>query len=136
MSSGPASLVPFGNLVNNSSPKLNLRAIPYEGMASVRAALIAGTDVDLAWLANGVESVVSAGGKCIASSTAKNHYNLPFLGKFASGKFQDFYATIDLWAFGTPSKEHLALLSEALQSRTFKDLLAQRPSSINLGVAK
>ena len=136
MSSGPISVVPFGNLLSNSSPKLNLRIIPYEGLASARAALIAGTDVDLIWLANGVESIVSAGGKCLASSTAKNHYNLPFMGKFAPGKFQDFYATIDMWALGTPSKEHLALLAEVLQSGTFKDFLAQRPSSINLGVAK
>lgn len=136
MSSASVSTVSFANIVNNSSPKLNLRAIPYEANQSARAAVIAGTDVDLIYVANGVESIVSAGSKCLASSTRKNYYNLPFLGQSAMDKVQDFYVTIDLWAFGTPSKEHQNLINEALQSKTFKDFLAARPTSINLGMDK
>jgi hypothetical protein len=134
MAASPATVPPWTNLVNNSSPKLNVRTIPYEALNSARAAVIAGTDVDLIFVANGVESVVNAGGKCIAASTAKNFYNLPFLGQFAPGKFNNMYVTIDLWALGTPSKETVSTLTSVFRSDVMKEFIANRPSFTHLGL--
>jgi len=136
MSAGPATSIPWASLVNNSSPKLNIRTILYEGQASARAAVIAGTDVDMIFLANSIEGIIGAGGKCIASSTVKNYYNLPFLGQFAPDKYTDHYVTIDLWAMGTTSKETLSTLTEVLKSSVFKEFLAQRTSSVHLGIGQ
>lgn len=133
---GPSTLLPWNNLVNNSSPKLNVRTIPYEAQVAARAAVLAGTDVDLIFLANGVESIVDAGGKCIAASTAKNHYNLPFLGQFAPGKYNNHYVTIDLWAMGTVSKDTVSALTDVLKSVAFKEFLAKRPSTAHLGLGQ
>ena len=136
MAAGPTTLLPWNNLVNNSSPKLNVRTIPYEAQVAARAAVLAGTDVDLIFIANSVESIVSAGGKCIAASTVKNHYNLPFLGQFAPGKYNNHYVTIDLWAMGTVSKDTVSTLTDILKSNTFKEFLAQRPSTVHLGLGQ
>jgi len=136
MSAGAATLPPWTNLVANSSPKLNIRTIPYEANAAARAAVIAGTDVDMIFIANGVEAVVSAGGKCIAASTAKNHYGLPFLGQFAPSKYTNHYVTIDLWGMSTVSRDTVSGLTEILKSTAFKEFLAKRPSAVHLGLGQ
>ena len=126
----------WSNLVNNSLPKLNVRTIPYEGPAAARAAAIAGTDVDLVFIANGVENVVSAGGKCIAASAVKNHYNLPFLAQSTTTKHTEYYVTADLWSMSTVSKDTLSAITDTLKSNVFKELLAQRPSTVHLGLGQ
>ena len=136
MSAASDTVTPWTNLVNNSSPKLNVRTIPYEANSSARAAVIAGTDVDLIFIANGVDSVINAGGKCIASSTVKNYYNLPFLGQFAPDKYTNHYVTTDLWAMGIPAKDTLSALIDIFKSGSFKEFLAQRPSSVHLGIGQ
>jgi hypothetical protein len=98
--------------------------------------VIAGTDVDMIFIANGVEAVVSAGGKCIAASTAKNHYGLPFLGQFAPSKYTNHYVTIDLWGMSTVSKDTVSALTEILKSTAFKEFLAKRPSTVHLGLGQ
>lgn len=133
---GPATLPQWTNLVTNSSPKLNIRTIPYEAQVAARAAVLAGTDVDLIYAANGIENVVNAGGKCIAASTAKNHYGLPFLGQFAPGKYNNHYVAIDLWSMGTVSKDTVAALTDVLKSTAFKEFLAKRPSTTHLGLGQ
>lgn len=128
---------PYWNgLMSDRSTNLNVRVIPYEALAAARAAVVAGTDVDLIFVANGSESIVSAGGKCIAASSVKNHFNLPFLGQSVAAKQNDRYATIDLWSMGTVSKDTLSALTDILKSSNFKEFLAKRPSSAHLGLGQ
>lgn len=136
MSGAPITVLPWTALVNNSSPKLNLRTIPYEGVAAAKAAAIAGTDVELIFITTGVEDVINAGGKCIASSTVKNFYNLPFLGQFAPGKYTELYVTQDLWAMGTPSKETISMLTDIFKSDIMKEFTSKRPTYTHLGLGK
>jgi hypothetical protein len=131
-----AAVTQWTNLVNNSSPKLNVRAIPYEAQVAARAAVLAGTDVDLILIANGVELVVSAGGKCIAASSVKNHYGLPFIAQSTTIKHPEQYVTIDLWAMGTVSKDTVPAVTDTLKADAFKQLLGQRPSSVHLGLGR
>lgn len=134
MSAAPITMLPWAALVKNSSPQLNLRAIPYKALSSSIAATIAGTDVELIYIATGVEKIIDAGGVCIASSTSKNFYNLPFLGQFAPTKFKDTYVTIDLWATGTVSTSTVDLLTSILKSKAMKDFSSGRPSYTHLGL--
>ena len=136
MSAGSSTVQIWNDFVNNSSPKLNARTIPYEAQAAARAAVIAGTDVDMIFIANGAEAIVSAGGKCIAASTVKNHYNVPFLARSAKTKHSDQYVTVDLWGMGTVSNDTVSALTDILKSNAFKEFLAQRPSTVHLGLGK
>jgi len=128
------SVSQWNDLMNNSSLKLNVRAIPYAALSAARAAAIAGTDVDMIFIANGVENVISAGSKCIAASSVKNHYNLPFLA--GPSKNNERYITIDLWSMGTLSKDTLPALTDILKSNAFKEFLVKRTSTAHLGLGQ
>jgi len=136
ISASPSAVTEWTNFITNSTIKNNIRTIPYEAQAAARAALIAGTDVDLMYVATGVEHVISAGGKCLAASSIKNHYNLPALSQLSTGKYTEQYVTIDLWTMHPQSKDNINLLTEILKSSVFKDFLAQRTSSVHLGIGR
>jgi hypothetical protein len=127
-------MLPWQVLLNHGSPRPNVRLIPYYGQGELRAAAIAGTDIDLVYLASNLEAITSAGGICIASSTQKNHLNLPWLGNLAPGKFQDAYQTFDIWSFNDIKESDVSLLREIFVSREFTEFLAARPSFVHQGI--
>lgn len=127
-------MLPWQILLNHGTPRPNVKLIPYYGQSELRAAGIAGTDIDLVYLASNLEAITSAGGVCIASSTQKNHLNLPWLGDLAPGKFQNAYQTFDIWSFNKINDSDVKLLREIFVSREFIEYLAARPSFIHQGI--
>jgi len=131
----PALTKPLDALLTHASAKFNVRVIPYGGQAELRAAALAGTDIDFVFLASGSEIITEAGGSCIASSTKANHLNLPWLGDLAPGKFVDAAATFDLWTFNTVNDQKTTQeLTSVFQSSQFKEFMAPRKNFVHSGL--
>lgn len=132
--SADSAMLPWKTLLASDPKVLNVTMIPYGGQAELRAAAIAGTDIELIYMSSNLETITSTGGVCIASSTAKNHLNLPWLGELAPGKFMNTYQTFELWGFENIRSSEIAVLKEIFQSQSFKDYLSDRPSFVHKGL--
>lgn len=126
---------PLQGLLSQNPKVINVKLIPYYSQGELRAAALAGTDIDLIYIASNVEAITSAGGVCIASSTAKNHLGLPWLGELAPEKFMDAYVEFELWGFNkNVSSTEISLLTEIFKGQRFQNHLAARPSFTHLGL--
>lgn len=128
-------MVPLQSIVRHKSPEFNVKVIPYKTQGELRAAALAGTDLDLIYMASNVDVIMEAGGKCLLSSVEKNYLNLPWLGQFGPSTFQDAYQTFDLWSFSPDASIDKVLLRDVLSSKTFNDFLSARPSFSHRGLA-
>jgi tripartite-type tricarboxylate transporter receptor subunit TctC len=128
-----ANWIPFNLFARNQKNPADLKLIPYKGGGDLKIAVLAG-NVDLFYVGT-VKDLLEQGARCLAASTRKNPYGLPFLGDLTSMRdFPETALTTTLWYAGNLDKTLDERLRRAFASQTFKDHLKDNSLSHN-GIA-
>jgi hypothetical protein len=125
-----ANWIPFNLFVKNQKKPAELKLVPYKGGGDLKTAVLSG-NVDLFYVGT-VRDLIDSGARCLAASTRKNPYGLPFLGDLTTIKdFPETALTTTLWHAGSLDKKLHDSLRQAFVSKTFQEYLASNFLSHN-----
>jgi tripartite-type tricarboxylate transporter receptor subunit TctC len=125
-----ANWIPFNLFAKNQKNPANLKLVPYKGGGDLKTAVLAG-NVDLFYVGT-VKDLLEQGARCLAASTRKNPYGLPFLGDLTTVKvFPETALTTTLWYSGNLDPAMDKNFRRAFASRTFQEHLQANSLSHN-----